>query len=85
MNRPGGITKKPALLCSDEFRRLVSPVSKAALVDALWYACQLGTNDTDAEYTIRAAREIVHALRDRGDRVPADLQRVSVRPLTDDV
>lgn len=68
-----GIGKKPALVASDAFTKLLDQLSKAALIDALWCACQLGTNDSEEEITIQAARNAVAALRMRSDRIPKDI------------
>lgn len=67
------IGKKPAAMASHEFARMFSQVSKQALIDALWCASQLGTNDTIEEYIANAAKNVEIALRERGDRIPPDI------------
>ena len=66
------------------FDELLGCYSKAALVDALWCACQLGTNESTEEITIRAAREMQIALRTRGDRVRPALVATAALPLDGD-
>jgi hypothetical protein len=61
--------KRPAL-ASPAFALLCGRVSKAALVDALWCACQLGTDESREQITAQAARNLEIALDARDDRVP---------------
>lgn len=68
-----GVVKRPPKMSSREFGALFAQVSKAALIDALWCACQLGTDDSDAQITAKAAREVLIALDSRGDRRPGGL------------
>lgn len=65
--------KKPALLCGQPFRQMFDKMSKAALIDTLYCACQLGTNETGPEIATQAARNAVIALKNRGDRVPPEI------------
>jgi|TARA_R110000824_G_scaffold41944_1_gene124183 hypothetical protein len=73
-----GLGKKGPLCASTEFDALIGSYSKAALVDALWCACQLGA-DTHEEITTRGAREMRIALRMRGDRVRPELVAIAER------
>ena len=61
--------KKGTALCSPEFARVMDKASKAALIDALWCACALGTNETALEILAQASRNLLVALQQRGDRV----------------
>lgn len=72
MNNRG--IKKPAVMCAPEFRTLLNQLSKAALIDTLWCACQLGTDESTPQITAQAARNAVAALRVREDRIPKDLE-----------
>lgn len=81
---PRGLGKKGPLCCSDEFDAMIGCYSKAALVDALWCACQLGTNESSEEITIRAAREMEIALNTRGDRVRPALVAAAGRRIEGD-
>jgi hypothetical protein len=72
-------------MASAAFAELFAPVSKAALVDALWCACQLGTDDSPEQYLTNAARNVVIALRERGDRVPPSIQRAADLTIESDV
>jgi hypothetical protein len=65
--------KRPPAMCAAEFAALFAQVSKAALIDALWCACQLGTDETREQITAKAAREVIIALDARGDRHPRGL------------
>lgn len=76
--------KKPPLMCSREFARMCRMFSKAALVDALWCACQLGTDESPEQITIKAARELEAALGSRGDRVPSSLSTLAALPIDSD-
>jgi hypothetical protein len=69
-NRRG---KKGVCMATPEFARVFDQISKAALIDALWCACQLGTNETPEEILTQAARNAVIALNQRGDRLPATM------------
>lgn len=75
--RRNGVMKKPAMLASPEFAKLMSAASKQALVDALWCACRLGTTEEPHEITTQAARNLALALEQRGDRVPIGLKIVA--------
>ncbi len=70
-----GITKKPAAMASPEFAALMAHASKAALIDALWCACQLGTDDSPDQILIQACRNLDAALQARGDRLPAKVAK----------
>jgi hypothetical protein len=74
---PPGLGKKPVVMASNAFSNLFSQVSKAALIDALWCACQLGTDESREQILTQAARNMVIALRERGDRVPPDIQHAA--------
>lgn len=65
-----GLGKKPPALATFEFAVVFDGISKAALIDALWCACQLGTDESDEQIFAQAARNAQIALRDRGDRCP---------------
>ena len=69
-----GQAKKPPLMASDAFTALFAQMSKAALIDTLWCACQLGTNEESAEISTQAARNAVIALEARHDRVPTNIK-----------
>jgi len=79
-----GLGKKGTFYAPASFDELLGCYSKAALVDALWCACQLGTNESTEEITIRAAREMQIALRTRGDRVRPALVATAALPLDGD-
>lgn len=79
-----GIGKKPALMASGEFDAMAGSISKAALVDALWCACQLGTDESADEIATQAARNIEIALRERGDKIPRDVAGFAAKPLSSD-
>ena len=79
-----GISKKPPLMTSPEFGRLFSKISKAALIDVLWCASQLGTDESPEQIAAQAARNAVIALEARGDRIPADLRTISEQPIDSD-
>ena len=72
------------MMASQEFARLFSQLSKAALIDALWCACQLGTNESADEIATQAARNVVPAMAHRGDRVPKDIVNIVGRPIYSD-
>lgn len=76
--------KKPVLVASDAFRRLFQPLSKASLIDALWCACQLGTNESAEEIATQAARNAVIAMELREDRIPPALVEQSKRRIDSD-
>lgn len=65
--------KKPAAMASAPFARLFGKLSKQALIDALYCASQLGTNDSEPQIATQAARNAVIALIHRRDRVPGEL------------
>jgi hypothetical protein len=79
-----GVGKKPAEMCSRAFESAFSCMSKAALIDALWCASQLGTNETAEEIEAQAARNACAALRERGDRVPPILAEMEKRRIDSD-
>lgn len=56
-------------MASPQFVRVLGGASKQALIDALWCACQLGTDESSEQITTQAARNLVIAQRQRGDRV----------------
>ena len=56
-------------VCSLAFAGLMDKASKAALIDALWCACQLGTDETPEQILAQGARELRAALEMRGERV----------------
>ena len=76
--------KKRAVMSSREFSRLFSQISKQALVDTLWCACQLGTDESDEQITTQAARNAQIALAHRGDRVPREIAALSNLPVDSD-
>jgi hypothetical protein len=76
---PRGLGKKGPEMASGEFDAIIGCYSKAALVDALWCACQLGTDESAEQITTRAAREIRIALDLRGDRVRPELVAAASR------
>jgi hypothetical protein len=76
--------KKPALMCSDAFRRAFGAMSKAALIDALWCACQLGTDESAEQIEAQAARNAQYALVDRHDRVPQSIAEFAERRIDSD-
>jgi hypothetical protein len=76
--------KKGPLFASGEFDELIGCYSKAALVDALWCACQLGTDESREEITTKAAREMLIALNLRDDRVRPALVAAAVRRIDSD-
>jgi FixJ family two-component response regulator len=69
--------KRPAA-CPWTFATMFDPVSKAALIDALWMACQLGTDESVEQITAQAASAVLAALRHRADRIPADIVAAAV-------
>lgn len=75
--RRTGIFKKPALLCSPAFELMCESVSKKALVDALWCACQLGTDKSEEQIRAQAARNLRIALDGRGDALPKPISAAS--------
>jgi hypothetical protein len=81
---PRGLGKKGPEMASDEFDALIGVYSKSALVDALWCACQLGTDESKEEITTKAAREMQIALNLRGDRVRPALVAAAVRRIDSD-
>ena len=76
--------KTGPLFASGEFDELIGCYSKAALVDALWCACQLGTDESREEITTKAAREMLIALNLRDDRVRPALVAAAVRRIDSD-
>ena len=76
--------KKPPAMCTAGFARMFNQISKAALIDALWCASQLGTNDEFEQYESQAARSVVVALTERGDRVPEDIAIAAKRRIDSD-
>jgi hypothetical protein len=79
-----GVGKKPALMASGEFRRALDRYSKMALLDALWCACQLGTDESSEEITTQAARNVLIALETRGDYIPNYLRKLAERHIDSD-
>lgn len=75
------INHRGPVMTTTDFDRMFSQISKSALIDALWCACQLGTNDTYEEITIQAARNVEAALRARHDRIPTDITEAAGRVL----
>ncbi|OFW37676.1 MAG: hypothetical protein A3J29_06285 [Acidobacteria bacterium RIFCSPLOWO2_12_FULL_67_14b] len=72
------------MLASVPFAAMFSQLSKGALIDTLWCASQLGTNETAAEIASQAARNAAIALGLRGDGVPADVQAQSEQRIDSD-
>jgi hypothetical protein len=68
-----GLGKKPAAMASAGFARMFDQLSKAALIDVLWCACQLGTDESSDEITTQAARNAIAAMAVRKDRIPKDI------------
>jgi len=79
-----GKLKKPALMASEDFTREFSHVSKQALIDILWCACQLGTNETPREIEAQAARSACIVLQERGDRILPALKEWAERNIDSD-
>jgi hypothetical protein len=79
-----GLGKKPAVMASADFARLFDQVSKAALIDALWCACQLGTDESAEQITTKAAREVGLALKNRGDKIARDIKWHANKPIDSD-
>jgi hypothetical protein len=79
-----GITKNHVAMASAEFARLFNEISKQALIDSLWCACQLGTDESDGEILAQAARNAKIALHARGDRIPGDIISASKRVIDSD-
>jgi hypothetical protein len=55
-------------------------LSKAALIDALWCACQLGTDESEEQILSRMARESKLAIDARGDK-PSSRTRAALDTL----
>jgi hypothetical protein len=72
-----GVGKKHTLMASREFSFAFDDLSKQALIDVLWCACQSRTDDSPEQIFARASREAVLALRERGDRVPKTIRIAS--------
>ena len=68
-----------------EFVRLLDAVSKAALIDAMWNACQLGTDESEGQITAKACRETLLALKYRGDALPMPMRVAARTPIDSDV
>ena len=68
-----GFRKKLPVLTPAAFTDMFDKISKAALIDALWCASQLGTDETHEQITSLAARNAQIALRERGDRCPPEI------------
>lgn len=79
-----GITKKQALMSSRPFAAMFDKVSKAALIDSLWCACQLGTDESEPQIATQAARNVVVALKSRGDKVPYEIESQSENVIDSD-
>lgn len=71
---PARLGKKPAVMASRAFAALFDQVSKAALIDSLWCACQSGTDESEPQIATQAARNVVIALEHRRDRVPHEIK-----------
>jgi len=71
-------------MASRECAVMLSTVSKQALIDALWCACQLGTDESSEQITTQAARNLEIALRERGDRIPPIVTETAARWITSD-
>lgn len=76
--------KKPPMMAAESFVEMFAGVSRAALVDALWCACQLGTDETTEEITTQAARNVQIALRHRDDVIRAAISRAAAGRLDSD-
>jgi hypothetical protein len=81
---PRGLGKKGPQMASEDFDAMIGCYSKAALIDALWCACALGTDESFEQITTKAAREMKIALNTRGDRVRPELVAASVRRIDSD-
>lgn len=79
-----GITKKGLRMASPHFDAAFSRISKAALMDALWCACQLGTDESSGQIEAQAARNASAALYARGDRIPRDIAEMAIRTIDSD-
>lgn len=79
-----GLGKKPPLMASRSFRVLFDRVSKGALIDALWCACQLGTDESDEQIESQAARNVLAALEVRGDRILPAIREAAARVIDSD-
>lgn len=79
-----GVGKKPPTMASREFVSAFDRFSKAAILDALWCACQLGTDETTEQITTQAARNVVVALDHRGDYVPTFTRGLAERRIDAD-
>lgn len=75
---------KGVLMAPESFAQMFAQVSKAALIDALWCASQLGTNETEEEITTKAAREVRIALQNRGDVTSRAINAAAEAPLESD-
>ena len=79
-----GLGKKRTAVCSVAFAGQFDKLSKAALIDALWCACQLGTNETAEEIEAQAARNAKCALAMRGDKLPKGIAEFARRTIDSD-
>ena len=79
-----GAAKKGTAFAGLPFDQLFSQISKAALIDVLYCACQLGTDETPEQIASQAARNALIALEGRCDRVPHDLRRAAEVPIDSD-
>jgi hypothetical protein len=78
------INNKPPMMASREFVAVIGALSKAALIDALWCACQLGTNETAEEILTQAARNALAACTARHDRVFPALRELADKTIDSD-
>lgn len=67
-----------------EFSRLFNQCSKQSLIDSLWCACQLGTDESDSQITTQSARNAIIALQYRGDRVSREMRIVASKIIDSD-
>ncbi len=79
-----GLGKKPPMMAPDSFARMCEQWSKAALIDVLFCACQLGTDESLDQIATQAARNAVIVCDYRQDRVPASLRECAERRIDSD-
>ena len=65
-----GLGKKPVLIASDDVRRLLDQLSKAALIDMCWCLAGLGTNESADQILTKLAREVLLVTDARHDATP---------------
>ena len=75
---------KSARIASNQFVSAMSLMSKQALIDTLWCACQLGTDESEQQIFTQAARNAVIALADRGDRQHPSISNAAILPIDSD-